>query len=84
MKKAKEFLQNILLENEMSGEIQKIMSQYNESDFEERVDIKSLDKLIECLDIVITVRKKIKRDFSKDAEAMEELNTLMIKKLAIC
>lgn len=84
MKKAKEFLQNLLLENEMNGEIQKIMSQYKESDFEKKVSIKQLDKLIEFLDSIVTVRKKLNRDFSKDAEAMEELNKLMLKKIASC
>ena len=84
MKKAKEFLQNLLLENEMNGEIQKIMSQYKESDFEKKVSIKQLDKLIEILDSIVTVRKKLNRDFSKDAEAMEELNKLMLKKIASC
>ena len=66
MKAVKAFLKNFMIVQERSGMIRQIMDQYQEDDFEMKVDIKTIDSLIEHLSVIIKAEKEMHKGEATD------------------
>ena len=78
MKKAKQFLQNIMLIEESKGKIKKILEQYLPEINDEKVSTTHLESIISELKIIIDLNKKNNTPNQDDIDCLRTLEEKLI------
>lgn len=80
LKKAKEFLSNLMDINSYKENIQKILSKYPEEPEDEDLTKPDLEELIENMTNIIASDKKYNRECEEDKQCLETLKCLLQSK----